>query len=197
MNNLFSRINIKDFNFKNRIVFPPIATDQAEMNGEINDNIVNYYREMAKSGMSLLIVEHNYVMEEGRLNNKQISISKDTDIQGHRKIVNAIHESSIYTALQINHCGGSASNENSRILFGPSKVINPKSEAIPEELTIDQINKIIESFGSASKRVKDSGYDMVEIHSAHGFLINQFLSPITNKRTDKYGGDLNGRERIC
>jgi NADPH2 dehydrogenase len=193
MNNLFSEISISNKKFSNRIVLPPMATEKANIHGEINDDIVNYYHNMAQTGISLLIMEHCYVMEEGKLNNKQISISKDSDVNGHKRVVNAIHDSKIFTALQINHAGSNKSENVFDIIYGPSSVKNPKNEIIPEELTIQKIAEIVKAFGDAGRRAKESGYDMVEIHSAHGFLINQFLSPLTNIRKDKYGGDTNKR----
>jgi len=196
MSRLFSELRINEKILPNRIVMPPMATEKANDDGSITDEIVSYYGEMAKLGMGLLIVEHCAVLPEGRTNLKQISIARDSDTEGHKKIVEAVHNTNTIVAVQINYAGSNRSDSFPFPPVGPSPVLNPKTGIIPEELTIAKITEIIKAFGNAAKKAKEAGYDMVEIHSAHGFLGSQFLSPLTNRRNDKYGGQIENRMRF-
>lgn len=196
MSKLFSEFRYGEITLKNRIVMPPMATEKANEDGSINNEIISYYAEMAKSGMGLLIVEHCAVLSGGRTNLKQILIASDSDIYGHREIASGIHNSRVKAAVQINYAGSNRSGNLPFPALGPSAVPHPKTGIIPEELTTSQIVEIIEAFGKSAKRAKESGYDMVEIHSAHGFLGSQFLSQLTNKRNDKYGGEIENRMRF-
>lgn len=193
MSKLFSELRVNEKILPNRIVMPPMATEKANDDGSITDEIVSYYGEMAKLGMGLLIVEHCAVLLEGRTNLKQISIARDNDIEGHKKITEAVHKANTIVAVQINYAGSNRSDSLPFPALGPSSIPHPKTGIIPEELTISQISEIIKAFGDSAKRAKEAGYDMVEIHSAHGFLGSQFLSPLTNRRNDKYGGKIENR----
>lgn len=196
MSELFSELKLNNIVFKNRIVMPPMATEKANKDGSINDDIVDYYKEMAKCSMGLLIVEHCAVTLDGRTNLKQISIARDSDIDGHKKIANAIHNSGVLAAIQINHAGSNKSENFPSVTLSSSSVPHPKTGIIPDEMNTSQIVEIVKSFGKAAKRAKLAGYDIVEIHSAHGFLCNQFLSPLTNKRNDLYGCNIENRMRF-
>lgn len=196
MSKLFSEFDSGKIILKNRVVMPPMATEKANKDGSINEEIVSYYTEMARAGMGLLIVEHCAVVLEGRTNLKQISIARDSDIKEHKKIALGIQCSGAKSAVQINYAGSNRSENLSWPALGPSAVPHPKTGIIPEELTISQIVEIVGAFSKAAKRAKEAGYNMVEIHSAHGFLGSQFLSPITNKRNDKYGGGIENRMRF-
>lgn len=197
MSILFSELRINEkIILPNRIVFPPIATEKANDDGSITDEIVSYYGEIAKLGMGLLIVEHCAVLPEGRTNLKQITIARDSDIEGHKRIAEAVHGANTIIAVQINHAGSNRSNAFTPPPVAPSPVPHPNTQIIPQELTISQISEIIKAFGDAAKRGKVAGYDMVEIHSAHGFLGSQFLSPLTNRRNDNYGGQIENRMRF-
>ena len=206
MENLFSTIKIKNLALGNRIVMPPLAVKNPETDGFVNDVVINYYSEMSKLGMGLVITENAFVTHDSRIMPNQLLISDDMFIDGHRKLVKSIHDNGIPVALEINHGGinikevpevkGMLSNlEEKEFVFdgGPKEGIGYSSL---KEIPIKEINRIVKSFGEAAKRAKIAGYDMVEIHSAHGFLLNQFLSPITNNRNDKYGGSLKNRMRL-
>lgn len=183
----------------NRLIFPPMATGKSD-NGRVSQEILDYYNEKSKGGyISLIIIEHSYITPQGRASKGQLSIAEDCNMEGLKKLAEVIHKNNSKAIMQINHAG-SATNvditggyEN----VGPSAVINPlKKTDVPKELNKEEIKEIIESFKAAAKRVKDAGFDGVEIHSAHSYLLNQFYSPITNKRTDEYGGDVLGRIKI-
>jgi len=183
----------------NRLVFPPMATSKSE-GGHVSKGILDYYDEKSQGGyMSLIIIEHSFVTPQGRASKGQLSIAADSNMEGLKKLAEIIHKNGSKAIMQINHAG-SATNRDITGGYenvGPSAIINPliKSD-VPKELNKEEIKEIIEEFKDAAKRTKDAGFDGVEIHSAHSYLLNQFYSPITNKRTDEYGGDVLGRIKI-
>jgi NADPH2 dehydrogenase len=185
---------------KNRLVMPPMATAKSEANGSINQDILNYYDEKTRGGyLSLVVIEHSYVSLEGKASNKQVSAADDFLVDSLKRLSDLIHKNGSKTVMQINHAGSAASKEVTGMdLVGPSPVSNPSKEnaIVPKTLDIDGIKSIVNAFQEAAVRVKKAGFDGVEIHSAHGYLLNQFLSPLTNKRTDEYGGDIAGRIKI-
>ena len=187
-------------NLKNRLVMPPMATAKSEADGSITQDVLNYYDEKTKGGyLSLVIIEHSYVSLEGKASNRQLSVAEDYLVDSLKKLSEIIHKNGSKTVMQINHAGSAASKEVTGIdPLGPSAISNPSKEnaEIPKSLDQNDIMSIVNSFQAAAVRVKKAGFDGVEIHSAHGYLLNQFLSPLTNKRTDEYGGDINGRIKI-
>lgn len=183
---------------KNRLVMPPMATSKSEPDGKVSTEILNYYNEKSQGGyISLIIVEHSYVAKQGKADGRQMSVADDNVIENLRKLAETIHRNGSKAVMQINHAGSAASMDITGYEpAGPSAVKNPRKGNIPKELSRDEIKNLINSFKNAAVRVKKAGFDGVEIHSAHGYLLNQFFSPLTNKRTDEYGGDVMGRIRI-
>lgn len=185
---------------KNRLVMPPMATAKAEADGRINQDILNYYDEKTKGGyLSLVIIEHSYVSQEGKASNRQLSVGEDYSVDNLKILSDTIHKNGSKTVMQINHAGSAAGKEVTGMdPVGPSAVVNPSKEkgVVPKSLDKNQIQSIVNSFKEAAVRVMKAGFDGVEIHSAHGYLLNQFLSPLTNQRSDEYGGDITGRIRI-
>lgn len=190
----------KNINFKNRVVMPPMATANADENGHITDGILNYYEEKTKNKLfSTVIIEHSFVDVLGKASKNQTSIADDSAIDGMKKLANLVKANDSNVILQISHAGSSASEEViGQQPVAPSAIKNPskKSSKLPRELSLEEIKQIIDKFVDAAVRSKKAGFDGVEIHSAHGYLLNQFLSPLTNKRTDEYGGDIDGRIKI-
>lgn len=201
MSLLLQPIQIKNIQIKNRIIMPPMATSKSK-DGSITEDLINYYDDKSKGGyIGLIITEHAYISPEGKAGVGQTSVSKDSDIEGLKKIVEVIHKNGSKVFAQINHAG--SSTEFKIIGSNPisaSSVSNPGATAkpgvIPTEMTKNDIKNAVIKFGEAAKRVKEAGFDGVEIHSAHGYLLSQFFSPITNKRDDEYGGTLENRIRI-
>lgn len=184
---------------KNRLIMPPMATAKADLDGQINTDVLKYYDEKSKGGfLSLIIIEHSFVAQQGKAKDRQISVAEDSMIEGLTLLADTIHKNGSKTVMQLNHAGSATgSSITGTEAVGPSAVINPSNRiGIPEELTKEGIQEIIKAFKNAALRVKKAGFDGVEIHSAHGYLLNQFLSPLTNKRTDEYGGDVKARIRI-
>jgi NADPH2 dehydrogenase len=193
---IWQPLSIKNLTLPNRIVYPPIATETANDLGHPTEKTFANYQKMAASQVGLLIVEHHYISKLGQLSPGQLSISQDSDIDGEKKLVEVIHQSGVICALQINHAGSGRLPSMGEDSVGVSAVQNTSSKRIPEELSTVGIAEIITSFGNAAKRAKMAGYDLVEIHSAHGYLSSQFLSPVTNHRKDQYGGSIQNRMRF-
>ena len=200
MSYLLEPLEKGNFYLKNRLIMPPMATSKSNEDGRVNQDILNYYNEKSQGGyISLIIIEHSFITQKGKASDRQLSIAEDKFVDDLKKLAEIIHKNGSKTVMQINHAGGAASKEVTGYEpVAPSAVPNPRKlkENTPEELTKEEIKDIIENFKDASLRVKRAGFDGVEIHSAHGYLLNQFFSPLTNKRNDEYGGDVQGRIRI-
>lgn len=172
-------LKIRNITLQNRIVMPPMDRSSSR-DGSVSDDLINHYRERAES-TGLIIIEHEYVSPEGRAHPKQLSMAGDEVIEGYRKLADAIHLEGSNAIAQISHAGFEA------------KVENPLNV---NAMTLDDIAHVRESFIKAALRTEKAGFDGVEIHCAHGYLLNQFYSPYTNKRTDDYGGSLLNRSRL-
>jgi 2,4-dienoyl-CoA reductase-like NADH-dependent reductase (Old Yellow Enzyme family) len=146
--------------------------------------------------MGLLVVEHNFVSAEGRASPRQMSIARDDDVEPHRRLLHAARRPGLRLALQISHAGSNRRDLPAGGEVGASAVPHPGSGVIPRELSTAEIAARVAAFGAAAARARAAGYDMVEIHCAHGYLLGQFLSPLTNRRGDRYGGPLANRLRL-
>lgn len=204
MTTISDSIKIRNLEIKNRIVLPPMATGKSD-DGTVSDQIVSYYDEKTKSGkIGLVYLEHAFISPEGQTSLNMLSVCRDSDVGGLKRIADAVHANGSKVFLQMNH-GGSGGKRSLMHLenIAPSSIVNPchfSKEEIdsipPREMTKEDISRIVECFANAARRAKEAGFDGVEIHSAHGYLLNQFYSPLTNKREDEYGGSLENRTRI-
>ena len=196
MPNLLDPISIGKLQLRNRIVMPPMATNLATPEGEVTDALINHYAQRA-SGLGLLVTEHSYVSFEGRLSRNQLGMYDDKLVKGLSKLTTEIHKKGTPIMAQINHAGG---RTTSKVIgtqpVAPSAVCVPECTEVPRELKSSELESIVEAFRQAARRAVRAGYDVVEIHGAHGFLLNEFMSPLTNKRTDEYGGSLENRMRF-
>jgi len=184
---------------KNRLVMPPMATAKSDVDGSVSRDVLDYYEEKSKGGyISLVIIEHSYISRDGKASLNQLSVEDDSMIEGLKKLAETIHKNGSKAVMQINHAGSNARMEVNQKPVGPSAILNPRklTDLVPTELTKDNIKEIINNFKNAAIRVKKAGFYGVEIHSAHSYLLDQFLSPLSNKRTDEYGGDIHGRIKI-
>jgi 2,4-dienoyl-CoA reductase-like NADH-dependent reductase (Old Yellow Enzyme family) len=182
----------------NRLVMPPMATTKADPDGKVSLDILDYYAEKSAGGyLSLIIVEHSFIQQAGKAHANQLSVADDSVIAGLRKLADVIHRNGAKAIMQINHAGSAADKELiGTTPVGPSAVVNPRKGSLPRELTRSEIANIVTDFQNAACRVKESGFDGVEIHSAHGYFLNQFFSPLTNQRIDEYGGTVHNRIRL-
>lgn len=176
---------------KNRIVLPPMATAKADGDGYVTGELCRYYRNITRD-VGLAVTEHMYVQKAGKAHKAQVSAAEDGKVPGLKKLTDAIHENGCPAFAQISHAGGRTSEEITGCpSVAPSAVELPRSrEGIPvaREMTEEEIRDTVRAFADAALRVKEAGFDGVELHSAHGYLLNQFLSPLSNRRKDGWGG---------
>ena len=195
---IFSPLTVKNMTIKNRIVMMPMGTNYGEQNGEMSFLHINYYEQRAKGGTGLIIVENASIdSPQGSNGTTQLRIDHDNYLPRLFKFCENIHRYGTKIAIQINHAGASA--VSSRINMQPvsaSDVPSKEGGEIPRPLSKDEILHIVKKYGEAAKRAQTAGFDAVEIHAGHSYLISQFLSPITNKRTDEFGGSLENRARF-
>jgi len=197
MDNLFESIEICTMELKNRIVMPAMGTNFATEDGFVTRRLVNYYVERAKGGVGLIIVEGAYTESRGKGSIRQLAVDTDDKISGLKQLARTIKANSAKVAVQLFH--GGRQSHSSIIGTQPvsaSEVFCRLTQETPRALTVEEIHDVVEAFAEGARRMKTAGFDAVEIHGAHGYLINQFLSPLTNKRTDSYGGDLRGRTKL-
>ncbi len=194
MPGLFDPIKIKGLSLKNRLVMPPMATGMATEDGQVTDRHIQHYTARARGGVGLIIIEHTYISEEGKAHKGQLGLYDDRFIPGLKALVAAIHTEGAKVIIQLTHAGAKASRINiEKQPAGPSDVMLPNSSETPRALTVPEIKTIVKKFGDAAYRAVTAGFDSVELHGAHGFLLCQFLSPYANHRHDEYGGNLANR----
>ena len=196
MSILFESVNIGKMEVKNRFVRSATAESACGETGAVTDELVDIYRELAKGGVGLIVTGHAYVQPNGRCSIDQIGIYGDELLPGLRKLADESHKASqdCRIAVQIAHAGRQASRQNEGDIVAPSDV--PGSNLTARSMTDAEIEECIDSFVDAAERVKLAGFDAVQFHSAHGYLISSFNSPYTNLRTDKWGGSLENRMRF-
>lgn len=196
---LFEPGCIGTLRLKNRLVKAPQTTGLSNKDGTVTARLVRHYTELADGGAGLILVEYAYVDDiASKSCHCQVGISNHEHIAGLGWLADSIKNHGAKAGIQIEHCG------RQRFLGPPMKsasavpwpMLYDQFHCIPEELTIDEIQVLIEAFGDAAKRAVDAGFDLVEIHAAHGYLITNFLSPFTNKRGDWYGGSRENRFRF-
>jgi len=195
---LASPFDLRHLHLRNRLVMPPMATGMAGDDGQLTVSHVEHYRKRASAGVGLIIFEHSYVHLDGRYERGQAGIDRDDLLGGFREVTSAVKSEGAAIALQITHAGSAATRESMGTrLLGPSPVLHPvMGRGVPEELTAAEMHLIARMFAAAATRASEAGFDAVEIHGAHGYLLSQFLSPLTNIRSDEYGGTLENRMRF-
>jgi 2,4-dienoyl-CoA reductase-like NADH-dependent reductase (Old Yellow Enzyme family) len=180
---------------RNRVVMPPMNMDDAGPGGVVTDKVIAHYLQRAKGGVGLIIVAATYVREDGKLSRNQLGISSDRHIEPLSRLTRAIKEHGAVAAIQIHHAGGVADPQT---IGGPA--VAPSADAFPNaarDLTAGEVTELAQAFGAAAGRARAAGFDAVELHGAHGFLVTQFLSPATNHRSDEYGGGFERRLRFA
>jgi NADPH2 dehydrogenase len=193
MAGLFSPLTIKTFTLRNRIVLPPMANNMSDDSGAVTDAHLQHYVRRAKAGVGMVIVEHAYVRTDGRINRRQLGIHHDDLVPGLHRLVTAVKDSGAIVGIQITHGGGKTTRATGGIQpLAPSALTVPGGSEPAQVLTRAQMAEIRDAFACAARRALDAGFDFVEIHGAHGFLLGQFLSPLTNRRDDGYGTSLEG-----
>jgi len=177
---------------------PPMATNFADSDGCVNDRHIAYYTERARGGVGLIIFEHTGVLKQGKAFPNMALIDSNPYVHPLKTLVEAIHREGGKIVIQINHAGRQTSSLiTGSPIVAPSAIPCPVRKEMPQALSTEEIQRIIGAFADAAGRVQESGADGVEIHMAHGYLINQFLSPFSNTRQDEYGGDAERRMKMA
>ena len=179
---------------KNKVVMPPMCMYKALNDGKVTDFHLTHYTARAIGGVGLIIVEATSVEPRGRISDHDLGLWEDAQIEGHEKLIAQCHAYGAKIAVQLAHAGRK-SNCKSSTPVAPSPLrFSEKSDfKRPHELSLLEIEEIKNTFVQAALRASKAGYDILELHAAHGYLLCEFLSPLTNQRTDRYGGDLNNR----
>ena len=197
--NLFEPIEINGLTWENRLVMTPMGTNFGEQNEEMSFLHMDYYERRAQGGYRLLIVENACVKyPEGSNGTTQLRIDADNYIPRFYKLCETIHQYGTKIAIQLNHAGASA--VESRIGMQPvsaSNLPNKECGAIPRKLSVEEIYSIADDYATSAKRAQTIGFDAIEIHAGHSYLISQFLSPLTNDRTDEFCGNIENRARFA
>lgn len=196
--NIFKPITVNRTTFKNRVVMTPMGTNYGEPDGQMSYQHINYYRLRAKGGTDLIIVENaNVDFPTGSNGTSQIRIDHDSFMPRLYKLTDTIHDEGGMVAIQINHAGASASSARTGVQpVSSSNVPSKDGGEEPRPLTKEEMEVIVKKYGEAAKRAVTAGFDAVEVHCGHSYLISQFLSPIYNKRTDEFGGSPENRARF-
>lgn len=185
---------VKGMELPNRLVMPPMVTNFASEEGAVTKEMIKYYTERAKGGVGLIIIEMTYPHPTGKAFSCMLGVHHDKFIPGLNELAETIKIYGACVALQIGHAGRQTSREIcGHSIMAPSVIPVKGMEEIPKEMSMEEIQQIIHAFGAAALRAKRAGFDAVELHGTHGYLVNQFLSPYTNKRTDNYGGNFENR----
>ena len=194
---LLSPFKIKDTIIPNRAVLPPMGTGLANPDGTVSDALLAYIKRQAAGGAGLLISEITAVHPTGLVLKKQVGAYNDTFLPGLTKLAEMMHSGGGKAAMQLHHAGRESLYMLKKAMaMGPSPIPSLIYGQSPKEMTIEDIQEIIAAYGSAAARARKAGFDAVEIHGAHGYLITQFLSAISNQRTDEYGGSFSRRARF-
>ena len=189
---LFESGRMGRLELKNRIIFPPIVTRYMSEEGNISDRLIDYYAERARGGAGLIVIEASYPRSSGYPG--RIYLNDDKFIPGLRRLVEAVHRSGAKIVCEVNPHRGRADEHDPA---SPSNIPHPFTGITPRALSVPEIRKLEEDFGDGVRRVKEAGFDAVMIHGATGYLVSEFLSPLVNKRTDEYGGNIEGRARLA
>ncbi len=209
---LFSSFKIKSKSFRNRIVLSPMCQYKAK-DGVISDWHFQHYSRFAFSGLGAAFVEATGVSPEGRIGHGCTGIWSDSHVEGLSKIAKIFNEYNCLSGIQLAHAGRKASylrpwdgaspiTENDKVepawqTIGPSAIPINNSSPVPKEMTVEDINKVREDFKKAAQRADEAGFDIIEIHGAHGYLLHSFFSPLSNQRNDQYGGSFENRIRFA
>jgi 2,4-dienoyl-CoA reductase-like NADH-dependent reductase (Old Yellow Enzyme family) len=196
MSELFERSEINGMELSNRFVRSATWEGMAAEDGACTPKLMKLMADLAEGGVGLIISSHAYIMENGQAGPWQIGVYKDELVEGLRKMTQAVKEHGSRSVLQISHAGFFANPK----LIGQTPLalsaVEGFSKSPRKVMTEEEIGNIVGAFGQAARRAKEAGFDGVQIHAAHGYLLSQSLSPAFNKREDSYGGDLENRARF-
>ena len=189
-------ISLKHISFSNRIVRSATVDPYGNPDGTVSQTEIDLYRQYAQNHIGLIISAQAYVSKYGISAPGQNALYEDKFIEGHKKLVDAVHEAGGKIILQFSHAGAGACPIEGVVPVAPSPIQSPYSKEMPRELTVAEIKELVQDYIDCAVRGKQAGYDGLQLHCAHGYLLSQFISPVYNKRTDQYGGSIENRFRM-
>ena len=197
MKSLFAETHIGNMTLKNRFIRSATWENMATEGGHMTDKLYVIYGELAKGEIGLIVTGYANIVEEEQPNPGMMGVYNDSFINEYKKLTELVHTNDTKIVMQLAY-GGTKTTHNvgERIIYAPSEVCERGSQTLGKAMTKDEIDYITQAFAQASRRAKESGFDGVEIHAAHTYLINQFLSPYYNRRQDEYGGSLDNRMKF-
>lgn len=194
---LFSPIDLGPLRVKNRIVMAPMGTRLPSSMGMVNAEVINYYLARARGGVGLIVFQYTSVTPDGAVSPRTPMIYDDRFLPPLRQLTEEVHEAGAKIGIQLAHCGAAGPYANTLARPKAPSAIGVLGGEVPLELTSLEIEERIEAFAQAAGRAKEAGFDAVVIHACHGYLVHQFLSPLTNRRSDEWGGDVERRARFA
>lgn len=195
MTRLFETTEINGMILKNRFVRSATYEAMADLDGKVTDQLCDYMEQLSCGDVGLIITGHAHVTREGQAGPRQMGIYSDEMIDGLQRITSIVHNNGGVIAVQLAHAGQRAIGKDEYAALGPSEVFE-EAVNVASEMTEADLQRTIRAFGDAAERAVTSGFDAIQIHSAHGYLLSQFLSPHYNKRNDSYGGSLENRAKL-
>lgn len=174
---------------------PPMCMYSADNEGYVNDFHMTHYTSRAIGGVGLIIVEATGITPNGRISSNDLGIWSDDHVEGLKKLVDGVKKHNTHIGIQISHAGRKCVSDDDYIV-APSAIRYSEDYREPRELSKDDIKEVVDQFKQAARRANEAGFDTIEIHGAHGYLISEFLSPLSNKREDEYGGSIENRTRF-
>lgn len=192
---IFQPRTIRNLHFKNRIVMPPMCLFTAGPDGLAHDRHLVHYASRAMGGPALIIIEATGVLPEGRISGNCLGLWEEPQVTGLARIVGACQREGALMAIQLNHAGRKC-EAPANFILGPSALAFGEDYPLPREMSKEDMDRVKEAFCSAALRADRAGFDAIEIHGAHGYLLSSFLSPLANQRKDEYGGSLEKRARF-
>jgi 2,4-dienoyl-CoA reductase-like NADH-dependent reductase (Old Yellow Enzyme family) len=209
MPHLFDSFSIRDLQFSNRVFVSPMC-EYSSVDGYANDWHLVHLGSRAVGGAGLVLTEATAVLPEGRISPQDLGIWKDEHVDPLKRIVSFIHEQGSVAGMQLAHAGRKASTQRPwegdgvvpeteggwQNVMAPSAIPFADNYPTPQALTVDGIRQVVRAFADAARRACDAGFRVIEIHAAHGYLIHEFLSPLSNHRDDTYGGSFENRTRL-
>lgn len=194
MSLIFEPYTHKNVTLSNRIVMSPMCMYSATQDGEVTDWHIVHYGTRAVGQVGLILLEATAVESRGRISDRDLGIWSDHHVEGLKKLVDFAHNQGVKIGIQLAHAGRKAVLDEP--IIAPSAIPFDDRSAMPQEMNKAQITEVIEAFRDAARRADAAGFDVVEIHAAHGYLLHEFLSPISNQREDEYGGSPANRFRM-
>ena len=196
MNKLFTTTQISNLNLRNRLVRSATAEKMSDEKGYPRPALYNFYKELAAGGVGLIITGHMYIHSSGKCHLEMNGVYSDEQIPSLAKLAETIHQEGAKAVVQINHGGMQCSRESVQGTLAPSDLNMERLTQPARAMNTEEVWEMIRAYGQAARRVKKAGFDGVQLHGAHGYLVNQFLSPFSNQRQDRWGGSPDKRRQF-